>query len=405
MAITKQAVYKSLTEFTVINLVKDLNFFPIGADLAVREIGDGNLNLVFQITDKLTNQSLIIKQALPYARVVGESWPLTLDRSRIESEALKLAGEFLPDLVPKIYYTDATLAITIMEDLSSHTILRKGLIARNKYPKLAEHIGSYLAHTLFLTSDFALHPFKKKELAVSFSNPELCKITEDLVFTDPFYDHETNDFPESLREDVQKIWNHTELKREVAKLKKKFLIEQEALLHGDLHTGSIFATEDSTKVIDPEFAYYGPIGFDIGAFIANLFLNAVALPGHTQDKTVIREYRAYLLQVAIDTWNIFASTYAKLWKEHSQEIYTTVDGYLDDVLQDVFKDAIGFAGCKVIRRTIGLAHVEDIESIPDEFTKLAAKRKALTLGQSLILNRTEIKDIYELVKLVEEQVK
>ena len=30
----------------------------------------------------------------------------------------------------------------------------------------------------------------------------------------------------------------------------------QALLHGDLHTGSVFVRDDSTKVIDPEFAFY-----------------------------------------------------------------------------------------------------------------------------------------------------
>ena len=30
----------------------------------------------------------------------------------------------------------------------------------------------------------------------------------------------------------------------------------QALLHGDLHTGSIFANEQGVKVIDPEFAFY-----------------------------------------------------------------------------------------------------------------------------------------------------
>ncbi len=46
----------------------------------------------------------------------------------------------------------------------------------------------------------------------------------------------------------------------------------EALLHGDLHIGSIMANEEETCVIDPEFALFGPIGFDVGAYIGNLFL-------------------------------------------------------------------------------------------------------------------------------------
>lgn len=65
----------------------------------------------------------------------------------------------------------------------------------------------------------------------------------------------------------------TALHFEVALLRHAFLTKAQSLLHGDLHTGSIFITKESTKVIDPEFAYYGPMGFDIGAVIANLLLN------------------------------------------------------------------------------------------------------------------------------------
>ncbi|MFA7746590.1 phosphotransferase, partial [Salinicoccus roseus] len=69
------------------------------------------------------------------------------------------------------------------------------------------------------------------------------------------------------------------LKEGADELKAIFLNSAETLVHGDLHTGSIFADEHETKVIDPEFAYFGPIGFDIGQFIANLLLNALSRDG------------------------------------------------------------------------------------------------------------------------------
>ncbi len=50
-----------------------------------------------------------MKQALPYAKVVGESWPLTLDRARIESEAFLIEEALNPDLVPHVYAYDADL--------------------------------------------------------------------------------------------------------------------------------------------------------------------------------------------------------------------------------------------------------------------------------------------------------
>ena len=57
-----------------------------------------------------------------------------------------------------------------------------------------------------------------------------------------------------------------------AQLKAKFVGCPQALIHGDLHSGSVMACKESTFVIDPEFAFYGPMGFDIGAIVANLLL-------------------------------------------------------------------------------------------------------------------------------------
>ena len=56
----------------------------------------------------------------------------------------------------------------------------------------------------------------------------------------------------------------------IAKIKFDFMNNAQALLHGDLHTGSIFVREDSTRMFDPEFAFFGPIGYDVGNVIANL---------------------------------------------------------------------------------------------------------------------------------------
>lgn len=39
-------------------------------------------------------------------------------------------------------------------------------------------------------------------------------------------------------------------------------------------------TKESTQVIDPEFAFYGPMGFDVGAFLGNLILAYFAQDGH-----------------------------------------------------------------------------------------------------------------------------
>ncbi|MCA1059401.1 S-methyl-5-thioribose kinase [Rossellomorea aquimaris] len=389
MAITELNSYQPLTEQSATQLAISLKIFADGSQLSCQEIGDGNLNLVFRVVERDTGKGIIIKQALPYAKVVGESWPLTIERARIEARALMLQRSFVGDLVPDVFYSDPLLAITVMEDLSHLTIARAGLIKGNVYPRLSKDIGTFLANTLYFTSDYALHPFKKKEYVKEFSNPELCKITEDLVFTDPFFNSETNDFEEELLPDVQQLWDDFNVKLEVAKLKKSFLTEGEALLHGDLHTGSIFVDDQQTKVIDPEFAFYGPIGFDIGQFMANLIFQVISNP---DDKETI-------LQHLKDTWIIFSTTFSRHWKE-SGDAYTKVQGYLEFVLEKSFQDSIGFAGCECIRRTIGLAHVDDLDGIEDKERRLQAKRICLNLGKQLIVNRKDIHSIDDLLTLI-----
>src|SRR5262245_35580237 len=51
-----------------------------------REVGDGNLNLVFIVEGE--KEVVVVKQALPYVRLVGESWPLPLSRAHFEHLAL-----------------------------------------------------------------------------------------------------------------------------------------------------------------------------------------------------------------------------------------------------------------------------------------------------------------------------
>lgn len=75
-------------------------------------------------------------------------------------------------------------------------IARTGFIKGETYPLISKHIGEYLAKTFFYTSDYGLSPAIKKQYVQQFINPELCKITEELIFNDPYYDADTNEFEE-----------------------------------------------------------------------------------------------------------------------------------------------------------------------------------------------------------------
>lgn len=386
----KQTSYKPLTEPAAIELALSLNIFTKDSKLSCKEIGDGNLNLVFHIIDVKDGKGIIIKQALPYAKVVGESWPLTVKRAKIEADALKTFGQLAPDYVPKVYFTDDVLAVTVMEDLSHLSIARTGFINGETYPLFSKHIGEFLAKTLFYTSDYSLGPSAKKAQVQKFINPELCKITEDLIFTDPYFDADTNEFEDGLLPDVEALWQDEELKFHVNVLKKSFLTEAEVLLHGDLHTGSIFAGDSETKVIDPEFAFYGPAGFDIGQVFANLLFEVIANVSK----------RDHFIRHIETIWNVFRDEFTRLWNTDNKETLAKTDTFLRYNLSKFFEDSIGFAGCELIRRTIGLAHVADLDSIEDEQIRLTAKRTTIELGKILITQRKEIADVPSFIEKV-----
>lgn len=80
--------------------------------LKIAEVGDGNLNYVFIVSNITNGQTIVIKQALPYVRCVGESWPLTLERATFEYKALIQESRHTQGkYVPEVYYFDETNAL------------------------------------------------------------------------------------------------------------------------------------------------------------------------------------------------------------------------------------------------------------------------------------------------------
>ncbi|MDQ9128304.1 S-methyl-5-thioribose kinase [Serratia fonticola] len=365
------------------------------------EIGDGNLNLVFKIRDADGVSRVVVKQALPYVRCVGESWPLTLDRARIEAETLLIHGALCPRHTVQVLHHDPELAVMVQEDLSDHHIWRSELVKGRYYPLAAGQLAEYLAQTLFHTSDFYQTAQLKKAEVSRFSNPELCQITEDLFFSDPYQDHERNQFDEALLPQVLALRDDAALKLAVAGLKHRFLSKAEALLHGDIHSGSIFVAEGKLKAIDAEFGFYGPIGFDIGTALGNLLLNYCGLPGlfGPRDAAAGREQR---LQDVRELWLIFADRFLALCHQHSRDATLALPGYAEQFLQQVWTDAVGYCGTELIRRTIGLAHVADLDSITDAEMRAECQRNALNLGRALIVNAPHIEHIDALLARIRQ---
>ncbi len=372
------------------------------AQWQVREVGDGNLNLVFIIDGPLG--SLIVKQALPYVRLVGESWPLPLKRAYFEYNALIRQDARDPGAVPRVFHFDEAQAIVVMEFLTPHVILRQSLMAGVTHGGLGRRLGEYCARTLFRGSDLSMKPLDRKaDLALFAGNGEVCDITENLVFTDPYFDAEMNRFTPQLAPLVAELRADVALKVVAQQLKLAFTSRAETMLHGDLHTGSVMVSGDEAKVIDPEFATYGPIGFDVGMLLANFLMAYHAQPGHAETLGARAAYQEWILSVVSDIWTTFEAEFTQLWQTERSGILFPATLFEDQghssqpalraVLAQIWHDTLGFCGVEMHRRTLGLAHIAEYDRIEDDARRADCEARGLRLGRDLMLGQGQIADI------------
>ena len=373
----------------------------------IDEVGDGNLNLVYTVSSDAGD--IIVKQALPYVRLVGDSWPLPLSRSFYEHEVLVRQAKRDPGSVPQIIYFNKVQAIIAMEMLLPHVILRKKLIAGEYVDGLAQRLGEFCARTAFRGSDLSLQTAdKKSDTALFQGNLALMGITESLVFTEPYFAAEMNHHTDGLDPIVRILRSDVEMKTEAQKMLLKFTANTETLCHGDLHSGSVMCTDNETKVIDPEFGFYGPMGFDIGMLISNYLMAYFSQPSHRESDTLL-DYQTWILKVIEGTCEAFQQEFKNLWNSERTGILFPQSMFedqgdssefaLNEMLEHIWQDAVAISGIEMHRRVLSLAHNADFEEISDTKKRSQLEARNLMMGRELILNSKTIKNASELTTM------
>ena len=373
----------------------------------IDEVGDGNLNLVYTVSSDAGD--IIVKQALPYVRLVGDSWPLPLSRSFYEHEVLVRQAKRDPGSVPQIIYFNKVQAIIAMEMLLPHVILRKKLIAGEYVDGLAQRLGEFCARTAFRGSDLSLQTAdKKSDTALFQGNLALMGITESLVFTEPYFAAEMNHHTDGLDPIVRILRSDVEMKTEAQRMLLKFTANTETLCHGDLHSGSVMCTDNETKVIDPEFGFYGPMGFDIGMLISNYLMAYFSQPSHRERDTLL-DYQTWILKVIEGTCEAFQQEFKNLWNSERTGILFPQSMFedqgdssefaLNEMLEHIWQDAVAISGIEMHRRVLSLAHNADFEEISDTKKRSQLEARNLMMGRELILNSKTIKNASELTTM------
>ena len=389
-----------LDTHTVIEYVLDqLEYFGSQEKVEAMEIGDGNINYVFKVWNPESGKSIIIKQADTLLRSSGR--PLDMYRNRIEAEILKIQGELSPESVPEIYHYDEKMYILAMEDISVYKNLRTEMLDGKTFSHFSENITTFLTDTLIPTTDLFITRAEKKENVKKFMNPELCDISEDLVFTEPYWDYKKRNIilEENMNFAEEYLYKDKMLHLEVAKLRDRYMNYPQALIHGDLHSGSIFANEIGIKVIDPEFAFYGPIGYDSGNVIGNLCLSWLnkefeEIPDHG----FIEWIRKSISDIIVLLEKKITS---KLNECRDDELYSNEfkKFYVDSIIEDTY----GYAGTEIIRRVVGDSKVKEVSDVKNLSIRVPMERAMIKIGIHLIKNRYEKIDMNDLQRIIDSE--
>ncbi|MDQ0151491.1 5-methylthioribose kinase [Moryella indoligenes] len=344
----------------------------------------GNLNYVYRVMDRKGN-SIFVKQAGTETRISKDMKP-SKDRNRLEAEIITLEDKFAPGMVPRIYFYDTVMCACGMEDCSDFQVMRQAMLKHEIYPHFAEDISDFLVNTLLLSSDLVMDHREKKELVGRFISPDLCDITEKLVLMEPYMDINCRNNIYAPNADFvrRELYEDETLQLEVAKLKFGFMTNAQALIQGDLHTGSIFIREGATKVFDSEFGTYAPMGYDTGNVVANLIFAYDNGLAHGK-----REFCDWILKSIEKSMDLFIEKFCRKYDEAVTEPMAKVPGFKEWYLAGILRDTAGYAGTELHRRTVGMANVADVTGIEDEHDRLMAERINIYAGKDYILNAAE----------------
>jgi 5-methylthioribose kinase len=190
----------------------------------------------------------------------------------------------------------------------------------------------------------------------------------------------------------------------VGKLKARFQTHSQALIHGDLHTGSIFVNEQGLKVIDPEFAFYGPMGYDVGNVIANLIFawgNRLLLMEEGKEKEA---FLAWVESAVVETYDLFKKKAAAKLEGTVTDALLKEPVFLKWYIGKLMADSMGYAGTELHRRTVGDAKVAELTGVQDEKKRAILERLYIDIGVEFIKHRSKYKHGKDLVPVFQAAV-
>jgi 5-methylthioribose kinase len=152
--------------------------------------------------------------------------------------------------------------------------------------------------------------------------------------------------------------------RAVAAARSRFCTVRATLLHGDLHSGSVMVPsvgEGTARIIDPEFAFVGPVGFDLGLVLGSLLTQAARAVARD-----LTRHRRRVAAAAVELLDAFTGVGRTEWAQRELPAYV-----YDIEHREAYVDAARMGACEALRRLIYAAPVPDVEDLADDEYQVA----------------------------------
>jgi 5-methylthioribose kinase len=391
----EQAIEYVKTKTDVFTPSENLHAYVLAGDsMSV----DGLANQVLRVESKDRDFSVIVKQVLPFVRILKESgvhMPLDLNRMKADVLYMKVVEQLSPDTSIHVHSHDRENNILVMEDLRHMKILRYELIRGNKFPEFPGKMGAFLGRIAFLTSKYNLSHWEKDSFDQFFSDNYDDGIWKELVFDSLNWEINQRQANPLIEKELLEMSRKREIYFASRDLKAAFFNQHQSLIHTDLQSSNVFVAKDEMKIIDSEYARYGPSAYDLGQIMASLLLNYGSLIGH-REWSVEKHYdfQAYLLESLKGIYQAFEDTYFTLWDQKSSKDA----GEKDRRRRLIFRQTLGFMACASMQRIYEDVPCLDFLRIESQKERAVGQRFIIEIAQRLVLKRYDLENMDQVIK-------
>ena len=346
---------------------------------------DGYLNYLYSV--KQGERSFVVKHAREDIPIDLGLGPLDTRRNYIEYNSYRLREGITPQWVPHAYLADADNHFFVTEDLAPMRTLRFELCKGKQFPLMGRQVGQFLAKNHYATSAFCLPGRDLDTLDGFFFNQQMHSIITDLILSPELGTTPADPYEAAIQQTIETMFADEAIRSEWQGLIAAFLEKKQCLIHGDFHTSNAFISRSDLKVIDMEYTSFGPFGYDLGYFLANILSQWAAFTIRGSNPSMCE----YLLRMLTDVY---------------QEYFAGLSGLIGrrcrpHMLTEVLQDSLGYLALAGISRIAHHGEFPDYDYLGDPELSFLAKTLSLLVCKTLLTKRHTITHPAQVIRLLQ----